>query len=651
MEEGTNWSCGPCALANPGIETFVSAHQGNLIHITYHPNWPGGDDPMYLNDVTDNTNRVVAYYGISGVPDLVMDGEGSFNPGAGESAYFEAMWAGRIATLSPIALTITRTLNGSTVNVHVSVTAVVDVSAYSPVVLRVAAVENRVKGPGPNGEAYYINPMRTMMPSAAGTTLTLKPGVAQTFDFSYPVKAAYKVDSLYEVAFVQTDNTSHEVLQAASTKKVSLNLAPQAGTQIEGRVSAGTSNLGFTLTNNSTTDGQYIVKFSPNSLNPWAVTLSNQTTTGNPLTVSVPAGQSLNFSVQATEGASGYTSGLLTAVGSNDGGSSVLPIKMISPTTKLAFVDLYGDSMTAVQTELSLTNLTERYAKFSANEAATLATWSPAEYPEMIVGAGKWIVDGNVKTGLQNYLAAGGHALVHGGEIGFGLADPLSPTTNDKAYLSSVLHATYVKDSAGPRTIHGVQGDVVSGAASGTLNLYANSTTINEVNQPDQIKVTNGGIPIFYYGTSTAQIAGLLYFDTTTNQRLVYTAFGLENLSSTDEATIVESSLKWFRDKSWIPGTEGVASANMPTNFSLEQNFPNPFNPITEINYSLDQTGPVTMYLCDTKGAFVKELVNETLPAGQHTVQLDAHGLPSGTYFYVLRSGAQTLRRAMTLIR
>lgn len=72
--------------------------------------------------------------------------------------------------------------------------------------------------------------------------------------------------------------------------------------------------------------------------------------------------------------------------------------------------------------------------------------------------------------------------------------------------------------------------------------------------------------------------------------------------------------------------------SNIPDKFSLEANFPNPFNPATEISYSLPQAGFVSLKVYDILGNLVAQLVNETKAAGYHHVRFDAGKLQSGVY-------------------
>jgi hypothetical protein len=75
-------------------------------------------------------------------------------------------------------------------------------------------------------------------------------------------------------------------------------------------------------------------------------------------------------------------------------------------------------------------------------------------------------------------------------------------------------------------------------------------------------------------------------------------------------------------------------SIPLPETWVLEQNYPNPFNPSTTIRYGAPAAAHVSLTLFNTLGQQVAVLQDGDREAGYHEVQFDAHGLPSGVYFY-----------------
>ncbi len=88
-----------------------------------------------------------------------------------------------------------------------------------------------------------------------------------------------------------------------------------------------------------------------------------------------------------------------------------------------------------------------------------------------------------------------------------------------------------------------------------------------------------------------------------------------------------------------------------PNKFSLEQNFPNPFNPTSTIRFSLKTEDRVELFITNSIGQQVGSLVNEKLGAGTHEVVFNADGLSSGAYFYTLKSGNFIETKKMTLLK
>jgi flagellar hook assembly protein FlgD len=92
-----------------------------------------------------------------------------------------------------------------------------------------------------------------------------------------------------------------------------------------------------------------------------------------------------------------------------------------------------------------------------------------------------------------------------------------------------------------------------------------------------------------------------------------------------------------------------------PTEFALLQNFPNPFNPETTIQYNLSESADVTLQIYNVVGQVVRTLVAERQAAGRYRVQWsgsDDRGVPvsSGIYFYKVSAGKfQDVRKLMLL--
>jgi len=99
-------------------------------------------------------------------------------------------------------------------------------------------------------------------------------------------------------------------------------------------------------------------------------------------------------------------------------------------------------------------------------------------------------------------------------------------------------------------------------------------------------------------------------------------------------------------------------SYEVPSEYKLFQNFPNPFNPVSIIRYAIAKNGKwkmenslVTLKVFNINGKEVGTLVNETQTPGTYEVSFDASSLPSGIYYYKLTAGSFTDVKKMIVLK
>ena len=96
----------------------------------------------------------------------------------------------------------------------------------------------------------------------------------------------------------------------------------------------------------------------------------------------------------------------------------------------------------------------------------------------------------------------------------------------------------------------------------------------------------------------------------------------------------------------------GITNTNeIAKSYSLSQNFPNPFNPTTSINFSIPKNGLVKLVVYDVLGKEVATLVNDEQTAGTYKVTFNASKLTSGVYFYKISSGDFSDVKKMMLLK
>ena len=163
-------------------------------------------------------------------------------------------------------------------------------------------------------------------------------------------------------------------------------------------------------------------------------------------------------------------------------------------------------------------------------------------------------------------------------------------------------------------------------------------------------------------GIYKSENGGVSWLKTNSNVKIVLALFRVNDttfLAGGDSGVFksTDRGNNWFRRPGMlVQADEEYTGSGRFINW-LYQNNPNPFTISTQITYQLLEQCEVTLTIYDILGREVATLVNETKPAGSHTVNFNASNLPSGVYLYGLKagppagSGAVKLAKKMTFIK
>lgn len=128
--------------------------------------------------------------------------------------------------------------------------------------------------------------------------------------------------------------------------------------------------------------------------------------------------------------------------------------------------------------------------------------------------------------------------------------------------------------------------------------------------------------------------------------------------NSTDNTGTTDASGAWYIPANSYKGLLHENTLDMPgvkekspAGFSVAQNSPNPFNPSTDITFTIPNKGMVTIDIYNVAGQKVRTLKNEVMEVGTHKVKWDASSLSGGVYFYTVSSGKFSKTMKMTLAK
>ncbi len=156
-------------------------------------------------------------------------------------------------------------------------------------------------------------------------------------------------------------------------------------------------------------------------------------------------------------------------------------------------------------------------------------------------------------------------------------------------------------------------------------------------NAAAQLKIQNG-----VFGNGGTVISGA-------NHQITSTV-GQYGIGVTENSNNILKTGYWYQTGKLVTSIEEKPE-NLPTDYQLEQNFPNPFNPSTTIQFSLPKKSLVTIKLFNVIGNELAVILNEELLPGVHKVVVDGGQLLSGVYFYQMQTEKFTEVRKLIILK
>ncbi len=331
----------------------------------------------------------------------------------------------------------------------------------------------------------------------------------------------------------------------------------------------------------------------------------------------------------------------------NSGVTDDIPFRMVTETGMNILVIDATDHRYESYLTTALDKTSESYGVVSHNALQApgvnvsnfqIICWSgantiPAFYPEEV-------------TALQNFLDGGGNLFITGQDIGNDIFGTNPQSQFAQSFYNNYLHANFVNNSSLFFLVNGYTGDPITNGLNFIVSdLYTRSPEI--ISAYDSLAA-----PILKYMTGP-NVAGIR--TATPVYKVVYLGIGFEQISDEpDRDSILVRSIRWFNQ---APTAIDDRPA-LRLSFKLGSNYPNPFNPETIIQYTLDNpTAEATqLIIFNSLGQVIRQLVNEKQASGNYQITWDGKddwGRPaaSGVYYYQLSSGSKKAVQKMILLR
>ena len=193
IEHFTASTCPPCVNVNNQMLTFSNNNPGRYTYTKYQMNWPGNGDPYY----TAEGGVRHTYYGVSGVPDIYLDGEGTNNAAVSQASFDQH--AARPAFMD---IKGSFSVEGNTIHVIADVMPFVEANARVYITVNEKLTTGNV---GTNGETEFRHVMMKMLPNGQGSTIDFVPNELQRLEFTQDMSSTFveEMSDLEVSIFVQ----------------------------------------------------------------------------------------------------------------------------------------------------------------------------------------------------------------------------------------------------------------------------------------------------------------------------------------------------------------------------------------------------------------------------------------------------------------
>jgi len=593
---------------------------------------------------TPESDARMTYYGSNGLPHTLFNG-GNLMVGGGtnliDGSVFGAVVNKMLPDATPLKMSISSfSFDGASAGVTLDLELEGDLPNVANKKLRVAILEDDLIYSG----THYHNVLRKMLPDQSLSISS--DGETQQISINFTADASWVVENTRLVAFVQ-DDTSKEIIQSCNSRPI-----PDYSSRfyvLGERIQVENGVVEFeecALFNTGNLADTYDISLDTSELPAqWSASFSYEGSDYTSLSIALDPETRAKFHV--TIDAATIAGGQVTLVFHSQSGVAAdrrITFQVISPDVKVLLVDDDGgQNYDSLYFEPALETTGKSHATWNRSSSGVSAE-ALANFDAVVWQCG-WdfpTVDADDRAAISAYLDGGGNLFITGQDIGWELDDAGGASLD---WYHDYLHANYIADDTNMLSLTGVTDDPITDGLSFSI---AGGDGAGNQDYPSDIDPRDASASVVL--TYDANRNGGIKVDTGV-YKVVYLSFGYEGISNAgDRADLMQGIINWF-----LPGAVAVGD-NLPGSMALLGNVPNPFNPMTEISFSLASEQTVKLGVYDIKGHLVRELNPGNLTAGQHSVTWDGadhagRSLPSGTYFCRILGEGKSDAVKMMLVR
>lgn len=626
FEHFTQASCGPCATQNPAFQAIYDENTANAYHIAYHTSWPGFD-PMYNVNTVEN-GFMPGFYGVTGVPRMIVDGQDCCSP----TGVSQAMIDG--AGTSPIRLVVKQ--NGTDVDIEIQSLGETDVTkSYN---LRVAVIEGLIEyanAPGSNGEREFPNVFRQFIANSTdGEAINLaEQGSSITRSYSFTMDPEWQEEEIYIIAYVQ-DADNSDILNAGSSKGVNFELVNSSEDQIVAGAPATQSSFSGNLFMSA--DDSVVINVETDTPSGWGhvVTVDGALASDGD-EISLSAGDhEINVIAQPGQ-TSGIGSYKVSVASPTTGLAQTTTYHVVSNVTDLVVAASSPDADLAINYTQGLDLAANDKSGLLPKDLVTASSMAGAlagvEHLYFNVGWTFPALNDDLTQALMDFLDRGGNLMISGQDLGWDLNDTASGAANgtpfQKTFYDTYLQALYQGDGAPTENsftflpddeIYGAQEGSGIEAVYGAANVY-----------PDQFVPRNAAEGSTILRWNNNRSGGIRVENET--HKIVYLGIGLEMVADKDVAdAIAKITHDYFHAT-----TTGLEFDELFSGLTSSA-APNPVVDVLNISIENLESNQLAINIFDNQGNLIETLDTQI---GKETYKVNVTNYAEGLYYYQLSDG------------
>ena len=500
----------------------------------------------------------------------------------------------------------------------------------------------------PNGLDHWHHDMVDMAPSSSGMDFSIAANTTDTFSARFQWKSRYDPQNLTIISFIQNDDDKEVVQTVSLVFSIDYFTMMEASDTNVLTLPGGAAEIPFTISNYGGLSDTYDVAVSTGIPAGWSVSYT------------LPDGEHTGNATLTLDANASYAGILTVSTDESHGIASMVELSMTSQnspsiTSTKSFYVINSTDILILNSDPGggyLDYFTSAIDNFNATgtyDSLSYMLWNEAVEQKLNTShlevsgvdlvfwctGDSGILEDDQYTGIATYIESGGNFAASG--------DDAVSAMRGKG-LTGILGIYYLSKIGLPESVIGMSEDPISDGL--TFTLTGGTGANNCVDATVMLTRGESAIAMIYPDSTVAAVRSEME-----NYRTLVLGFPFEAIADEADRNLLMARmieyLMYVRLD--VPGHD--VGREIPLEFALHGNSPNPFNPVTEIRFDLYKSQHVRLTVFNLLGQEITRLVDRPMSSGAHSVVFNGGNLASGVYIYAITTPEKTVMKKMVLLK